>query len=230
VRFTSPLQKIAHVAEGARVDRSETIHEYALPPWEPRLRPRLEADRGKAVELVNKASGIVIATGSSEKKGMVGMGGIGRDTLFSMTSETVANYSVTLGTREEQNPYTAELAAIARALESVPAGVCHRHITIITRNQSALAVIRQPRQQSGQGIIRQIYHLASLHQQRGNSVDFLWIPAEGPLALRIMEKGCRANLQLTISKWRLRSGALDNIPSSMPGQKPERPLAQRARG
>lgn len=32
VRFTSPLQKIARMAEGARVDRSETIHEYALPP------------------------------------------------------------------------------------------------------------------------------------------------------------------------------------------------------
>jgi ribonuclease HI len=209
VRFTSPLQKIARVAEGVRVDRSEIIHEYALPPWEPRLRPTLEADRGKAVELVNKASGIVIATSSSEKKGMVGMGGIGRDTLFSMTSETVANYSVTLGTREEQNPYTAELAAIAKALESLPAGVCCRHITIVTRNQSALAVIKQPRQQSGQGIIRQIYELARLHQQRGNSVDFLWIPAEANFALgseakaaarRATRQGGTPNVQMPQAK------------------------------
>jgi ribonuclease HI len=140
-------------------------------------------DRGKAVELVNKASGIVIATGSSAKKGMVGMGGIARDTLFNRASEIVAYYSVTLGTREEQNPYTAELAAIARALENLPVGVCHRHITIVTRNQSALAALKQPRQQSGQGTIRQIYELARLHQQRGNSVDFLWIPAESVFAL-----------------------------------------------
>jgi ribonuclease HI len=161
----------------------ETIHEYALPPWKPRLRPRIEADRVKAAELANKASGIVIATSSSAKKGMVGMGGIGRDTLFSMASETVAYYSVTVGTREAQNPYTAELAAIARALENLPAGVCHRHITLLTRNQSALAAIKQPRQQSGQGTIRQIYKLARLHQQRGNSVDFLWIPAESNFAL-----------------------------------------------
>jgi hypothetical protein len=60
---------------------------------------------------------------------MVGIGGIDQDTLFSISGEAAANYSVTLGTREEQNPYTAELAAIAMALESLPAGVCYRHIT-----------------------------------------------------------------------------------------------------
>ncbi|EAQ91643.1 hypothetical protein CHGG_03578 [Chaetomium globosum CBS 148.51] len=65
VRFVSPLQKIARVAEGVRVDRMETIQEYAVPPWVPRLRPTLEADRGKAAEMVNKISGIVIATSSS---------------------------------------------------------------------------------------------------------------------------------------------------------------------
>ncbi|EAQ91505.1 hypothetical protein CHGG_03440 [Chaetomium globosum CBS 148.51] len=82
VRFVSPLQKIARVAEGVRVDRMETIQEYAVPPWVPRLRPTLEADRGKAAEMVNKISGIVIATSSSVKKGIVGMGGLARDTLF----------------------------------------------------------------------------------------------------------------------------------------------------
>ncbi|EAQ83089.1 hypothetical protein CHGG_10907 [Chaetomium globosum CBS 148.51] len=91
VRFVSPLQKIARVAEGVRVDRMETIQEYAVPPWAPRLRPTLEADRGKVAEM--------------------------------------------------------------------------------------------PRQQSGQSIIRQIYDLARLHRQRGNSVNFLWIPAEIDFAL-----------------------------------------------
>ncbi|EAQ88476.1 hypothetical protein CHGG_05095 [Chaetomium globosum CBS 148.51] len=183
VRFVSPLQKIARVAEGVRVDRMETIQEYAVPPWVPRLRPTLEADRGKAAEMVNKISGIVIATSSSVKKGIVGMGGLARDILFNRTSETVTNYAVVLGTREEQNPYTAELAAIAMALEKLPASICHRHITVITRNQSALAAVGQPRQQSGQSIIRQIYDLARLHRQRGNSVNFLWIPAEIDFAL-----------------------------------------------
>lgn len=58
---------------------------------------------------------------------------------------------------------------------TTPSSVCQRQITVITRNQSALAADRQPRQQSGQSIIRQIYDLARLHRQRGNSVNFLWI-------------------------------------------------------
>jgi hypothetical protein len=69
------------------------------------------------------------------------------------------------------------------ALENLLASVCHMHITIVTRNQSALAAMRQPRHQSGQGTIRQIYEMTRLHQQRGNSVDFLWIPAESDFAL-----------------------------------------------
>jgi ribonuclease HI len=183
VRFVSPLQKISRAMEGAQVDRMETIQEYAVSPWEPRLRPTVEADRAKAAEMANKTTGIVIATSSAVKRGMVGMGGIARDTLFSRTSETVTSYAVALGTREEQNPYTAELAAIAMALESLPASVRHRHITIITRNQSALAAIRQPRQQSGQDIIRRIYELTRLHQQRGNTIDLQWVPAETEFAL-----------------------------------------------
>ncbi|KAL2197484.1 hypothetical protein P885DRAFT_35291 [Corynascus similis CBS 632.67] len=56
-------------------------------------------------------------------------------------------------------------------------------VTIVTRNQSALAAIRQPRQQSGQSTIRQIYESTRLHQQRGNSVEFLWIRAESDFTL-----------------------------------------------
>jgi hypothetical protein len=35
---------------------------------------------------------------------------------------------------EEQNPYTAELAAIATALKNLTPSVCHRDITVITRS------------------------------------------------------------------------------------------------
>jgi ribonuclease HI len=183
----------------------ETIQEYAIPPWEPRLRPIVVADRAKAAEMANKAAGIVIATSSSVKRGIVGVGGVARDTLFNRINETVISYATVLGTREEQNPYTAELVAIATALEKVPASVHNRHITIVTRSQSALAAIRQPRQQSGQGTIRQIYELTRSHQRRGNSIDLQWVPAEADLALgseakaaaqRATEQECMPNSQL----------------------------------
>jgi ribonuclease HI len=133
--------------------------------------------------MANGITGIVIATSSSVKKGIVGMGGSARDTLFNRASETGTHYAVALGTREEQNPYTAELAAIAMALKNTPPSIFHRHVTVTTRNLSALAVIKQPRQQSGQDIIRQIYQSAKLLKQRGNSVDFVWIPAESDFTL-----------------------------------------------
>ncbi|OIW24965.1 hypothetical protein CONLIGDRAFT_546433, partial [Coniochaeta ligniaria NRRL 30616] len=53
----------------------ETIQEYAIPPWEPRLQTIQEPDREKVAEMANEATGIVIATSSSVKNGRVGMGG-----------------------------------------------------------------------------------------------------------------------------------------------------------
>lgn len=45
------------------------------------------------------------------------------------------------------------------ALKNIPPSTLYRHITVITRSLSALAAIQQPRQQSGQSIIQQIYEL-----------------------------------------------------------------------
>src|SRR5438045_5279342 len=109
-----------------------------------------EPDREKAVEMANKTEGIVIATSSSVKNNNVGMGACIWNTLINGMNETITRYSITLGTREEQNPYTAELEAIAMALKGIPGGVCHRQITVISRNLGALTAIAKPRQQSGQ--------------------------------------------------------------------------------
>jgi len=183
VRFVSPLQKIARMMGETRVNRMETIKEYTIPPWEPRLQTTYEPDWEKAAEMANQATGIVIATSSSVKKDRVGIGGSAHDTLSDRTGEAVLKYAVTIGTREEQNPYTAELTSIATALKNLPPSVCHREVTVITRNHSALAAIRQPRQQSGQAIIRQIYEETSRLTQRGNSVHLQWAPAVSDFAL-----------------------------------------------
>jgi len=91
--------------------------------------------------MANGVTGIVIATSSSVKKGIVGIGGYAQDTLFNRAGEAITRYTMTLGTREEQNPYTAELTAIVIALKNIPLGTIHRHITIITKSLSALVVI-----------------------------------------------------------------------------------------
>jgi hypothetical protein len=181
-RFVSPLQKIAQAQQETAIDQMETIHTYAVLPWAARVQVLCEPDREKAMEMTNRAEGILIATSSSAKGDRVGMGGSMRDTRINDADETIS-YSITLGTRTEQNPYTAELAAIVAALKGVPWWTRNREVTILCSNRSALAAIGQPRQQSGQSMIQEIYDLVSLLREGGNRVSMIWAPKHSDFAL-----------------------------------------------
>ena len=92
-----------------------------------------------------------IAVSSSARNGVVGIRG-----AISIQSNETQSFSVTLGKREEQNLYSAELAAMAEALSRLPK-LRFRNIVLITRNKAAVLTLRAPRQQSGQGYISQFY-------------------------------------------------------------------------
>ena len=72
---------------------------------------------------------------------MVGMGRAIHDDLGITTSRELTTYSVMLGTRTEQNPYMAELAAMAIAIKCLPLYLAGRQITIFTSNQGALLAV-----------------------------------------------------------------------------------------
>jgi hypothetical protein len=85
----------------------EIIRPYVITPWEERLVTRIDPE--KAIETAKATQGVCIATSSSGRKGMVGMGGAIYDTLGLATRrERPIMYAVTLGARTEQNPYIAE--------------------------------------------------------------------------------------------------------------------------
>ena len=170
-RFLSPLQRITEALGGAPTAAMERIEPYAIAPWEARMKVQLESHEAPIAE------GIQIATSSSARNGVVGLGGAIRDTTTQVLNGTVL-YSMTVGLRTEQNPYTAELAAIAVALTSPPAYFHHRTITIVTSNQAALLAIQNPRQQSGQSSIKQIYHGVRTMRERGNTLLGRWVPSE----------------------------------------------------
>ncbi|KJZ68272.1 hypothetical protein HIM_12337 [Hirsutella minnesotensis 3608] len=177
-RFVSPMQKIVTAVQTVQMDRIEDIHEYALPPWTPRIQVILEDDTAKAVRAANDAKGIVIATSGSQRDGMVGIGGAVCGASHDRPGVVLASYSVCLGTVEEQNPYTAVLAAIAMALMCTPTGPPCRGVTVVASSRSALEVIRRPRKQSGQRTIRQIYDHVNRLVRRGWSVQLIWAPAK----------------------------------------------------
>ncbi|KJZ69428.1 hypothetical protein HIM_11178 [Hirsutella minnesotensis 3608] len=177
-RFVSPMQKIVTAEQTMQTDRIEVIHEYALPPWTPRIQVMLEGDKAKAVKAANDAKGIVIATSGSQRDGMVGIGGVVCSVNHDRPGVVLASYSVCLGTAEEQNPYTAELAAIAMALMCTPTALPFREVTVVASNRAALEVIRRPRRQSGQCTIRQVYDHVNRLVRRGCSVNLVWLPAK----------------------------------------------------
>ena len=78
--------------------------------------------------------------------------------------------------RAEKNLYTAELAAISLAIRCLPPDLQGRQLTIFTSNQAALLALSQPKQQSGQISIAQIYNIARTLRQRSNRVLMAWVP------------------------------------------------------
>lgn len=187
-RFTSPLQKIAHEQRSVSTDRIEIIEPYAIRPWEDQLVATIDSDKDKAVESANSTEGIRIAASSSERRGLVGMGAVILDSPGMASNSEPVTYSITLGMRTETNPYVAELAAIAMAMRGLPQHLVGRQITIFTRNQAALLALSQPRRQSGQTSIREVYETVRELRRRGNRVLSAWVPSQGQFELGKMAK------------------------------------------
>ena len=153
-RYMSPLKRLALAHEGSGIERMETIQAYTVPPWHNRVSLVCETDREATITAAKDANDIMIATSASDREGLVGIGGIVAYRSSGQTDKMVARYSVTLGPRDDQNPYTAELEAIAMALRCMPDGLQCRELMVLSSSQSSLKAIARPRQQSGQVTIR----------------------------------------------------------------------------
>jgi hypothetical protein len=81
-------------------------------------------------------------------------------------------FSVTLGARLEQNPFSAELAAIAHTLNKL-VGLKGFRLRVLISNKAAALIIWNPQQQSGQEFIYQMYKLINRLRRKGNHIKIL---------------------------------------------------------
>jgi hypothetical protein len=184
-RFLSPLQRIALLFQPT--SKIETIQPFAVAPWQKRIEIIVNPDHQEAAQMARDAQGILVATYSSEKNGMVRMGVAICDTTTTGSPDqaAIATYTATLGTRDRLNVYFAEIIAVATALRNLSAfPLKNRVITILSSNLSVLQVINNPRQQSGQPHICQIYESTHNLEETGNQVFAIWTPANEQISLK----------------------------------------------
>lgn len=125
-QYRSPLYEVAETLKDIEMEQTETIRPCILAPWEKRVQVATE----DAAQRLEANWAVRIAISSSSRNGIVGMGGAIR-----VQNDETQSFSATLGKREEQNPYLAELAAIAEALSRLPK-LRFRNIALTTRQSS----------------------------------------------------------------------------------------------
>jgi hypothetical protein len=172
-RYRSPLYQVAEALKGIPMDELETISPFTLAPWEKRVQT---FTKNMTTTQQNANYDVRIAVSSSARNGLVGVGGAAVLPASVYGRPKLGTFSSTLGPRSEQNPYSGELAAMERALGTLPALRSSR-IEISTRNKAAVLTLRQPRQQSGQQHICYIYESIRALRTNGNTVTIRWIPA-----------------------------------------------------
>ena len=188
----SPLYQVADALKNIEMETLETINPFTLAPWE----ERVQTDIHKIPETQTEAGGCMqIAVSSSARNEVVGFGGAIQKQPPRYRKPKLKTFSVTLGARLEQNPYSGELAAMAHALSTLPALKRYR-VTLLTSNKAAALTLKNPRQQSGQEHVCQIYKLIRRLRRNGNRINILWVPAsEDNKLLGLAKEQARAATQ-----------------------------------
>jgi hypothetical protein len=166
----SPLYEVADVLKDFAMEELETINPFTLAPWEKRVQTITDETAAEKVD-----AAVRVAVSSSARNGLVGIGGATQLATSARSKPKLRTFYSTLGTRSQQNPYSGELAAMARALSLLPQ-LRFRRIALLTSNKAAVLSLKQPRQQSGQEYICRIYNSIRQLQKEGNVVTVIWTP------------------------------------------------------
>ncbi|KAJ5148268.1 hypothetical protein N7526_001620 [Penicillium atrosanguineum] len=167
-----PSAKVADALKSIEMETLETINPFILAPWE----ERVQGDGQDLPETQTETGGVMrIAVSSSARNEMVGFGVATEKQPPRYRKPRLKTFSVTLGTRTEQNPYSGELAAMAHAPNTLH-GLKRCRVTLLTSNKAASLTLKNPHKQSGQEHICQIYKLMQRLRRHENRVHILWIP------------------------------------------------------
>ncbi|KAJ5101079.1 hypothetical protein N7456_007131 [Penicillium angulare] len=178
----SPLYHVADALKHVDMETLETINPFALAPWD----ERVQANVNGQDEPQTETGGVMqIAISSSARNELVGFGVAIEKQPPRNRKLKFKPFSTTLGARAEQNPFSAELAAMAHVLKRV-VGIKDYKITLLTSNKAAALTLRNPRRQpgqefnvknkSGQRIVHAINQVASEVTSANIKLRLQWMP------------------------------------------------------
>ncbi|RKK89179.1 hypothetical protein BFJ68_g16772 [Fusarium oxysporum] len=183
-RYQSPLMKLAFAYDGT-AERMETIEPYALPPWHRHMVVEYDSDKEAAADVdtgddVTETSNmrqVFIARSISARNGLVGMNGVVRNTASGGANDNVYSKVRRHSWLERRVKHIyGRAGSDSNGLEVLMSdGLRHRDVIIATRNRSVLQAIAKPRQQSGQGTIREIYKHVERLEKGGNTIKMRWV-------------------------------------------------------
>ena len=171
--YRSPFFQVADLLKDVPLDSLETIAPVVLAPWERRVRTTVDRT---GIQQKETEWAVRIAVSSSARNNIVGIGGVVRLPLPMRDGSRNEAFSVTLGSRSEQNPFSGELAAIGYALRLIR-NIRYRKIILATSNKAAVMALERPHQQSGQQYLCQAYDAISALRKAGNTISVVWIQA-----------------------------------------------------
>jgi ribonuclease HI len=183
-RFESPLQRIATRLETLDLSDMEKVEAFCLPPWQKRI-PVTIPDREEAKNWANTSPEPMIFVDASYRKGKTGIG------MFHPTDNNHQEgfrFSKQIGQCEGLTATYGETLAIKQAIEFVNdswhipsrVGNATENTTyvVVSDSQTAIRQIGNPRNQTGQAIVRKIYlKLHELESKQGPNVRLQWVPA-----------------------------------------------------
>ncbi|KAI2791712.1 hypothetical protein POX_c04584 [Penicillium oxalicum] len=175
----SPLYQVADALKSIEMETLETINPFTLAHWETRMQTDVEAM--PASQTVPGGS-MQVAVSSCARNGLVGLGVAIEKQPPRYRKLKLKTFSVTLGARSEQDPFSAELAAIAHTLNML-VGLNDYRIRLLSSNKAAALTMRNPRQQSGQEFVCQTYKLMRRLRRNGSPVNILWVPTSKDIQL-----------------------------------------------
>ena len=164
-RFKSPLHHITEGIQFTNQKEVEKIDPYVVAPWEQRIEyeehTQQDDKQDAAINLLREDGWIIATTAVRNRHGCAyGIAQTSRDTCVAR--------GVRIDPQSIQNPYTAELQAMAEALKDIKDKIPPRATIIMAiASHTIYQVLSNLLRQSGQCAVRTIYKIKRYLAQRG---------------------------------------------------------------